>query len=259
MSSSDERVAIVTGASTGIGRAIALELADDDTRVVVGDVREQPKTGSRYGPESERPTHREIEARGGTASFVRADVGTVGGCRTLIERAVDSDGRLDVLVNNAGIHVEGGLEELEPERWRRVIDVNLSGSFYCSKFAAPFLRERAGSIVNVASVHAIEGGAGPAYASSKAGLANLTRDLAAELGTDDVRVNAVCPGFVKTPRQDYLSDEDVERSREQTVLSRLGEPEDVAKAVSFLASADASWITGETLFVDGGWTAHRGV
>lgn len=252
-------VAVVTAGSTGIGRSIALELADEGVNVVIGDVQEEPVGGERYGHGDERPTHREIEALGGDASFVRTDVGEPEQCKALIDHAIETFGRLDILVNNAGIHVEGGIESLKSEEWQDVIDVNLSGAFHCSKFATPHLKTHGGSIVNIASVHAIEGGSGPAYASSKAGLMNMTRDLATELGADDVTVNAVCPGFIKTPRQDYLTDDEIDRSREQTVLPRLGEPDDVARAVTFLASPDASWITGETLFVDGGWTAHRGV
>ncbi|RQG94232.1 SDR family NAD(P)-dependent oxidoreductase [Natrarchaeobius chitinivorans] len=255
----ENQVAVVTAGSTGIGRSIALALADEGADVVIGDIQEEPAGGERYGHESDRPTHREIEARGGNASFVGTDIGEPEQCNALIDHTLETFDRLDILVNNAGIHIEGGIESLDSEQWQDVIDVNLTGTFHCSKFATPHLKTHSGSIVNIASVHAIEGGSGPAYASSKAGMVNLTRDLATELGPHDVTVNAVCPGFIKTPRQDYLTDDEVDRSREQTVLPRLGEPDDVARAVTFLASPDASWITGETLFVDGGWTAHRGV
>lgn len=255
----DNLVAVVTAGSTGIGRFIALELAEKGADVIIGDIQEEPVSGQRYDHANGRPTHREIEKREGNASFIRTDIGEVDDCEELIDSTIETYGRLDILVNNAGIHIKGGIESLKTEEWQDVIDVNLSGAFYCSKFAAPHLKEHSGSVINIASVHAIEGGSGPAYASSKAGMVNLTRDLATELGPHNVTVNAVCPGFIKTPRQDYLSDEEVNRSREQTVLPRLGEPDDVAKAVTFLASEDAAWVTGETLFVDGGWTAHRGV
>lgn len=254
----ENQVAIVTGASTGIGREIALRLASDGMQVVNADLRPDPERGERYGPRTDTPTHVAIENRGGTASFERIDVADPDACRALVESTLDTYGHVDVLVNNAGIHVEGGLETLSVDDWQRVVDANLSGAFYCSKFSAEPLAKREGSIVNIASVHATEGGSGPAYAASKAGLVNLTRDLAVELGPQNVTVNAVCPGFVKTPRQDRLSDEDVDASRHQTVLPRLGEPEDVASAVAFLTSAEASWITGEALTVDGGWSTHRG-
>jgi NAD(P)-dependent dehydrogenase (short-subunit alcohol dehydrogenase family) len=259
MPSFEDKTAVVTGGSTGIGRAIAYELAAHGANVVVGDIEKTPTQGERYGPDSSNPTHSMIIERGGNASFKEVDVSSATDCRALIEHAVDTHGHLSILVNNAGIHIPGDIEDLAVEDWEQVLGVNLSGTFYCSKFAAPYLSETAGSIVNISSVHAIEGGSGPAYAASKAALVNLTRDLATTLGPYDVTANTICPGFIKTPRQDYLTDDEIEASREQTVLPRLGTPEDVAAAALFLLSDRASWITGETLFVDGGWTAHRGV
>lgn len=259
MDSLETKVAVITGASTGIGRRIAVDMAANDARVVIGDIQKRPAEADRYGSEADRPTATLIQDRGGTASYKETDVADPSDCRSLIDHTLEEYGRIDVLVNNAGIHVPGSVEELSPADWADVLHVNLFGSFYCSKFAVPHLRETDGSIINISSVHAIEGGSGPAYASSKAGLTNMTRDLATSLGEYNITVNAICPGFVKTPRQDYLSDAEIEDSREQTLLPRLGTPEDVADAAVFLASDRASWITGESLFVDGGWTAHRGV
>lgn len=259
MPSFEDKTAVVTGGSTGIGRAIALELATQGASVVIGDIEKTLAQGERYGPDSSDPTHSMIIERGGSASFEEVDVSRPADCQALIEHTIDTYGRLDVLVNNAGIHIPGDIENLTTEDWGRVLDVNLSGAFYCAKFALPYLSETAGSIVNISSVHAVEGGAGPAYAASKAALVNLTRDIATTLGPYDVTANAICPGFIKTSRQDYLTDDEIEASREQTVLPRLGSPKDVAAAALFLLSDRASWITGEALFVDGGWTAHRGV
>jgi NAD(P)-dependent dehydrogenase (short-subunit alcohol dehydrogenase family) len=259
MPSFEGKTAVVTGGSTGIGRAIAFELATHGASVAVGDIEKTPGQGERYGPESSDPTHVVINEQGGNASFAEVDVSNATDCQALIEHAIDMYGRLDILVNNAGIHIPADIEDLAVEDWEQVLGVNLSGAFYCSKFAVPHLSETAGSIVNISSVHAIEGGSGPPYAASKAALVNLTRDIATTLGPHDVTANTICPGFIKTPRQDYLSDDEIEASREQTVLPRLGTPKDVAAAALFLLSDNASWITGESLFVDGGWTAHRGV
>lgn len=253
----DERVAIVTGGSSGIGRGIALRLADAGAHVVVGDIREDPKQGEYYDTDVEMPTHEVITQEGGQALFQETDVSDPDDCRALVERAVDAFGGLDVLVNNAGIYIPGDVKDVSLEDWRTVLEVNLFGQFYCAKFAYDHLTAREGSIVNVGSVHAIDGGAGPPYTAAKAGVMNLTQDLAVALGPANVTVNCVCPGYIETPLQDYLTESDIAEAREQTLLPRFGTPKDVGDAVVFLASDAAAWITGETLFVDGGWTAHR--
>lgn len=251
------KTAVVTGGSSGIGRGIALHLAEEGANVTVGDVQAKPKQGERYNTDVERPTHVTIRERGGRATFAETDVSDPEQCEALIEHVVGEFGGVDVLVNNAGIHVPGDVKEITIEDWQTVVGINLFGQFYCAKFAVPHLVESEGSIVNIGSVHAVDGGAGPPYTAAKGGVLNLTKDLATALGPDNVNVNAVCPGYIKTPMQDYLTEEDIQASREQTSLPRLGEPGDVARAVAFLASDDAEWITGDSLFVDGGWTAHR--
>ncbi|MFB6135629.1 MAG: SDR family NAD(P)-dependent oxidoreductase [Halobacteriaceae archaeon] len=253
----EDRSVVVTGASSGIGRGVARRFAEAGAAVTVGDVREAPKRGDRYDSDATTPTHELVREAGGEAQFVETDVADPDDCEALIDAAVEAFGGLDVLVNNAGIHVPGDVREVSLADWRTVVEVNLFGQFYCAKFAVPHLEESGGAVVNVASVNAVEGGAGPPYAASKAGIVNLTRDLATTLGPAGVNVNAVCPGYVETPLQDYLTDEEVAAAREQTVLPRFGTPEDVAEAALFLASDRAEWITGEALFVDGGWTAHR--
>jgi NAD(P)-dependent dehydrogenase (short-subunit alcohol dehydrogenase family) len=252
-----DKVAVVTGGSSGIGRGISLALAEEGAAVTIGDVRHDPARGEYYDTNVSVPTDELIREDGGDALFERTDVSKPDQCERLVERTVDEFGRLDVLVNNAGVHVPGNAEEISIEDWQRVVETNLSGQFYCAKHALPHLRETEGAMVNVSSVHAIDGGAGPPYTASKAGVVNLTRDLATAFGGDNVNVNAVCPGFVETPIQDYLTEAEIESAAAHTSLPRFGTPEDVAHAVCFLVSEKAAWITGEALFVDGGWTAHR--
>jgi len=253
----DGRTAVVTGGSSGIGRGIALRFAEEGASVVNADVRRNPAVGEYHGPDDERPTDQYVEEElGGEATYVETDVSDPDAVESMVEEAVATYDGIDVLVNNAGVYTPGSTEEFSIEEWRRMIGVDLGGVFFCSKFAIPHLRESEGQIVNIGSVHAGEGGGGPAYASAKAAVVNLTRDLAVELGEAGVRVNAVCPGYIKTPIQDYLSEEDIEAVREHTLTPRLGDPEDVGDAAVFLASEEARFITGTALYVDGGWTAY---
>lgn len=249
--------AAVTGGSSGIGRGIALALAEEGAAVTVGDLQADPKQGKYHDTDVEIPTHEAIIGDGGEAAFHQTDVSDPDDCRSLIEFAIEEFDGLDILVNNAGIHVPGTIEDVSIEDWKQVVEVNLDGQFYCAKFAVDHLKERAGSIINIASVHAIDGGAGPPYVSSKAGVMNLTKDLAVALGEANVNVNCICPGYIETPMQDYLTEEQIDGARERTLLPRFGTPADIGKAAVFLASEDGEWITGESLFVDGGWTAYR--
>lgn len=250
---------IVTGASSGIGRGIALRFAEEGADVVIADVQEEPKAGEYFDTDVTTPTAAVIsEEHGREARYVETNVSNPESVRAMIDETVDEFGGIDVLVNNAGIVVPGDSQELSVEEWRDVVSVNLDGEFYCAKFAIPHLKESRGDIVNVASVHAVDGGAGPPYASSKAGVVNLTKDLAVELGNAGVRVNAVCPGPIATPMQDIWSEEALAAQEEAVLVDRFGEPEDIANAAVFLASDEASFIQGEALFVDGGWTAYRG-
>ena len=251
-----ERVAIVTGGSSGIGRGISLEVAREGARVVVADIQEVPKIGKFHETELQAPTAEVINRDGGEAIFVETDVGDEGAVEHLVERAVERFGGLDIVVNNAGIIAPGDTQELTVEMWDRVIGVNLRSIFLATKFAVPHLkRSAAGRIVNIASVHAFAGGGGPAYAPAKAGVVNLTRDSAVELAADNITVNAVCPGYIETPIQDYLTEEVIEQCKEDTPLPRLGLPRDIGRAVVFFASDDAEWGTGTALPVDGGWLA----
>ena len=228
--------ALVTGASRGIGRAIAAELATAGASVVLG---------YRSGQEEAEAHAAEI---GGRA--VHADVSSPDDARRLVEEAGD----LDILVNNAGLTRDGLLARMSDEDWRTVIDTNLSSVFYtCRAVTRPMMKKRAGAIVNISSVVGVHGNWGQTnYAASKAGIIGFTKSLARELGSRNVRANVVAPGYVKTQLTDVLPEDATTAMLQNTPLGRLGEPEDVAGAVRFLCSEAASFITGEVLLVDGG-------
>ena len=228
--------ALVTGASRGIGRAIAAELAEAGASVVVG---------YRSGQEEAEALAAEL---GGRA--IQADVSNAEDARRLVEEAGD----LDILVNNAGLTRDGLLARMSDDDWRTVLDTNLSSVFYtCRAVTRPMMKKRAGSIVNISSVVGVHGNWGQTnYAASKAGIIGFTKSLARELGSRNVRANVVAPGYVKTQLTDVLPEDATQAMLTNTPLGRLGEPEDVAGAVRFLCSDAASFITGEVLLVDGG-------
>ena len=230
------KVALVTGGSRGIGRAIALELGRAGAEVVVG---------YRTGREEAEAIATEI---GGRA--VEADVSDAESAAALVGAAGD----VDVLVNNAGLTRDGLLVRMSDEDWRTVIDTNLSSVFYtCRAAARPMMRKRSGSIVNVSSIVGVHGNWGQTnYAASKAGIIGFTKSLARELGSRNVRANVVAPGYVKTQLTDVLPAEATEAMLTNTPLGRLGDPEDVAGAVRFLCSDAARFVTGDVLLVDGG-------
>lgn len=230
------RRALVTGASKGIGRAVAEELARAGAEVVVG---------YRTGTEEAEALAREI---GGRA--VQADVSSAEEAARLVEQAGD----LDILVNNAGLTRDGLLARMPDDDWRTVIETNLSSVFYtCRAVCRPMMRKRAGAIVNVSSIVGVHGNWGQTnYAASKAGIVGFTKSLARELGSRGVRANVVAPGYVRTRLTDVLPEEATSAMLGNTPLGRLGEPSDVAGAVRFLCSDEASFITGDVLFVDGG-------
>jgi 3-oxoacyl-[acyl-carrier protein] reductase len=229
----DGRVALVTGASRGIGRAIALELAAAGAAIGVN---------YRADTAAADEVVAAIEAGGGRAAALRADVS---------ERAL---GELDVLVCNAGVTRDGLIARLSPEAWSTVIDTNLAGPFFlCQASSRRMLRRKRGSIVLMSSVVGVHGNAGQTnYAASKAGLIGLGKSLARELGSRNIRVNVVAPGYIATELTDVLPDDAREGILASTPLKRLGEVEDVARAVRFLASDASSFVTGAVLGVDGG-------
>jgi 3-oxoacyl-[acyl-carrier protein] reductase len=228
--------ALVTGASRGIGRAIAVELARAGASVVIG---------YRSGRDEAEALAAELGARA-----VQADVSNADDARRLVEEAGD----LDILVNNAGLTRDGLLARMPDDDWRTVIETNLSSVFYtCRAVCRPMMKKRAGSIVNVSSIVGVHGNWGQTnYAASKAGIIGFTKSLARELGSRNVRANVVAPGYVKTQLTDVLPEEATAAMLQNTPLGRLGEPEDVAGAVRFLCSDEASFITGEVVLVDGG-------
>ena len=230
------RVALVTGGSRGIGRAIALELGRAGAEVVVG-----------YRSDAEEAEAAATEA-GGRA--VQADVADPAEATRLVEEAGD----LDILVNNAGLTRDGLLARMSDDDWRDVIETNLSSVFYtCRAVTRGMMKKRAGSIVNVSSIVGLHGNWGQTnYGASKAGIIGFTKSLARELGSRNVRANVVAPGYVNTRLTDVLPEEARDAMLANTPLGRLGDPEDVAGAVRFLCSDEASFITGEVLLVDGG-------
>jgi 3-oxoacyl-[acyl-carrier protein] reductase len=230
------KTALVTGGSRGIGRAIALELARAGAQVVVG-----------YNSGADEAEAVAQEA-GGRA--VQADVSSPEEAARLVE----ASGDLDVLVNNAGLTRDGLLARMSDDDWRAVIETNLSSVFYtCRAVARGMMRRRAGAIVNISSVVGVHGNPGQVnYAASKAGIIGLTKSLARELGTRGVRANVIAPGYVESRLTEAISDDMRGLMLGNTPLGRLGKPEDVAGAVRFLCSDEASFITGEVLLVDGG-------
>lgn len=251
------RTAFITGASSGIGREIAIRFAKDGGRVVVVDVREDPKSGERYDTDVSTPTHEIIQTEHDTeALFIETDVSAEEQVKQAVTKTADEFGGIDILVNNAGIHIPGSSQDLSKDDWDSIVGVNLDGYFLTTKYAIPHLIESdLGRIVNVSSINAKFGGIGPAYAATKAGIVNLTRDIAIELAAENVTVNAVLPGVIKTPLQDLNDDDVMDLMRQKTPLPRLGEPRDIANAVRFFASPEAEWITGAQLVVDGGYVA----
>jgi meso-butanediol dehydrogenase/(S,S)-butanediol dehydrogenase/diacetyl reductase len=254
MKTLENRVAIVTGAGSGIGRAVAIAFADAGARVAVADLRREPKVGRYHDIEPQAPTDQVILEAGGEALFVGTDVTDDSQVEALISATVARFGGVDILVNNAGVHVPGGIEALSIEDWDRVTRTNFRSLFVATRTALPHLkRSPYGRVIHMASVHAFGGGGGPAYAPAKAGVVNMARDTALEVAKYGITVNAICPGYIETPLQDYLTPEQIEFCRERTPLPRLGRPADIAHAALFLASDAAEWITGIALVVDGGW------
>ncbi len=237
--------ALVTGAGRGIGKAIALELAAKGAFVIVN------YNGSKEAAEQ---TVAEIKAAGGDAVAYQCSVSDYEACGAMITALIKEYAHIDILVNNAGITRDGLLMKMSEEDFDAVINTNLKGCFNTIRHMSRyFLKQRAGKIINISSVSGILGNAGQAnYSASKAGVIGLTKAVARELASRGINVNAVAPGFVETDMTDALSDSVKENLKSQIPLGKIGHPQDIAKAVAFLASPDANYITGQVLSVDGG-------
>ena len=238
------RTAFGTGAGRGIGRAIALELARAGARIVVASNE----------PENNEKVAEEIRAAGGEAVVVYLDLASAESIEEAFKTAIEQCGRIDILVNNAGVTKDGLAVRMKAEDWDLVLGINLRGAFLAARQALPgMMKERWGRIINIASVVGQSGNAGQAnYVSSKAGIIGLTKALAQEVGSRNITVNAVAPGFIETDMTAKLTPEQREGMLARIPLKRAGQPEDVAAAVKFLASDEAAYITGAVINVNGG-------
>jgi 3-oxoacyl-[acyl-carrier protein] reductase len=239
------KAALVTGASRGIGREIALELARQGANVAVNFSGSEAKANEVVD---------EIKALGREAFAVKCDVSKSEQVAEMIKGTIDSFGKLDILVNNAGITKDNLLMRMKEEEWDDVININPKGVFLCTKAVTrQMMKQRVGRIINIASVVGVSGNPGQAnYVAAKAGVIGLTKTTAKELASRNITVNAVAPGFITTDMTDKLSEEVKAELLKQIPLARLGEPKDIAKITAFIASDDSSYMTGQTLNINGG-------
>lgn len=239
------RVAIVTGAGQGIGRALALGLAGEGAEVVVADVND----------ENAASVKREIEASGGTALATNTDVSKEDSVQDMVDESLREFGKVDILINNAGIFPVSSVEEMNEEDWDRVIGTNLVGAFLCSRaVAGKFLQQRSGRIISMTSGRAFQGAKNAAhYASSKAGIIGFSKSLALELAPRQITVNVICPGITDTAQpRGHQTEEQIYAQAQKIPLGRIGQPEDLVGTAVFLASDAAAFITGQTVIINGG-------
>ncbi|QGQ46890.1 3-oxoacyl-[acyl-carrier-protein] reductase [Metabacillus sediminilitoris] len=241
----ENKVALVTGASRGIGRAIAIDLAKNGASVAVNYAGSEAKANEVVD---------EIKANGGNAFAIKADVSNSDEVGQMIKEVINQYGQLDILVNNAGITRDNLLMRMKDTEWDDVINTNLKGVFLCTKgVTRQMMKQRNGRIINIASVVGVSGNPGQAnYVAAKAGVIGLTKTTAKELASRNITVNAVAPGFITTDMTDELSEEIKSELLKQIPLATLGEPSDIANVVTFLASEKSKYITGQTLHVNGG-------
>ncbi|MFP5503440.1 MAG: 3-oxoacyl-[acyl-carrier-protein] reductase [Candidatus Sericytochromatia bacterium] len=244
MKNMEGQVAIVTGGSRGIGKAIALRLAEAGCKVVINYAR---------NAEAAEATRAAIEGAGGTALILQGDVADPATAEALVKAATETWGRLDVVVNNAGITKDGLLVRMKDEDWNAVLQTDLSSAFYLTRAASKvMMKARAGRIINITSVVGLIGNAGQAnYAAAKAGLVGLTKAVAKELASRNILVNAVAPGFIASEMTEAMTEEAKQGSLAAIPLGRYGQPEEIAAMVHFLAT-EAGYVTGQVFCVDGG-------
>ena len=238
------KIAIVTGGSTGIGRATAEKYLEYGAEVIIAN----------RSAETGRMTAEELGC-----DFVQCDVAEYEQVEALVEATVEEYGRLDVMVNNAGIGRVGTVEDMSLEDWHDVMRINLNGVMHGTRAALPQLTESDGCVVNIASIYGLVAGpSATAYATAKGGIVNFTRSVAVDYAKQSVRVNSICPGFVDTPMTEpaFGDEEFYEYVHGQTPMGRVAQPEEIAGLAMFLASEEASYITGANIPVDGGWTAQ---
>lgn len=242
---SERRVALITGATRGIGKEIALELAQNGFDIAVN---------YRSMQEGIEDIKKEIEAKGVRCEFVGADVANFEQCESMVKETIEKFGKIDVLVNNAGITKDGLIMRMKKEDFEAVIDINLVGTFNVTRNVIPYMiKQKSGRIINVSSVVGVAGNAGQTnYSASKAGVIGFTKSLAKEVASRNILVNAIAPGFIDTDMTKVLSDTVKEGINAQIPLKRMGTPKEVAKVVKFLASEDSSYITGQVINIDGG-------
>jgi len=241
------KVAIITGGGSGIGKATAILFTEEGCKIVIADV------DFKSGKEVERI----IRSKGNEAFFIKTDVANSSEVKNLMDKTVEKYGKLDILFNNAGIYFIKNFEEITEDDWNKTFDINLKGAFLCSKYALPLLKKTKGTIINNASGLGIRPEPeSAAYCASKAGLITLTRSMALQYSKNGVRINCVCPGPILTPllKETLPTKKDLDRCASNMPIKRIGTPEEVAKVVLFLASDDASYVTGATYTVDGGET-----
>lgn len=240
------KVALITGSARGIGKAIALELANHGAKIVINDILPKNEIDK---------TLEEIRKSGDQAIGIRADITIFKEVESMVKEIINKFGKIDILVNNAGIIRDSLLIRMKEEDWDAVININLKGTFNCSKTVAKYMmrQKSGGKIVNISSVIGLVGNIGQAnYAASKAGIIGLTKSIAKELALRNINVNAIAPGFIETDMTKKLSEKVIKDLQQQIPLKRLGTVKDIAKVVYFLVSDNANYITGQVINVDGG-------
>jgi|SRR5690554_1000522 len=243
----EKRVVIATGAASGLGEATAIEFAKEGAHVVLSDISDKGKEVSDR-----------LNNEGYSTIFVKADVADEKDVINLVNQAVEKFGKLDVMFANAGINIEATVENLELDDWQKVIDVNLKSVYLSNKYAIKQFRKQGtgGAIINTGSIHSLMARQGlAAYSASKGGVKMLTQQVASEVAKDGIRANAIAPGYIQTPLINTLSQDVIDSLVSLHPIGRLGQPIEVARTVLFLASDDASFISGVTLPIDGGYTA----
>lgn len=240
-----DKVALVTGSSRGIGRAIAIELGKSGIDIVVNNDS---------NPQEGIEVVNEINKRGQRGIYIQADVSDSNQVEKMIERIVNEFGRIDILINNAGITRDKMLESMDIDQWNRVIAVNLTGTFNCTKSVIKYMKKQGGGkIINISSISAEIGNIGQSnYSASKGGVISFTKTVAKEYAKDGIIVNAIAPGFIKTKILETIPEKVMQKILSKIPLGRLGKPEEVAKLVRFLVSDDANYISGQVININGG-------